>query len=124
MSLYLGSDTYGTDAAAGGGGGSNFIAGHTDCQAIEDITADESTGEYIVQSAANSIYVAVSGPSGRPVPGASPNLQGIQFYDTAMNVYYAVGTPDDLAYEPDPNDEHLNTGNGKVVITFMGGTQP
>jgi hypothetical protein len=124
VSLYYGFNEYGTHSAAGGGGGSNFIAGYQGCHAIDVITiTDPDTGAFAIQSRNDSVYTASSGPGGRPVPGASPDLQGVVFSDPVMNEYHPAGTPE-IAYEPVVGDTHLNNGHGRVIITYLGTELP
>jgi hypothetical protein len=116
--LYTGSNSYGTDSGASGGGGSNFISGHQGCHAITTINTSDNTIE-ITSSTASSKYRA---SAAQPIAG-SPALGEVVFTDTAMNTYQTDSNADDY-YEPYNDDLQLNNGHGRVVITYLGAQSP
>jgi hypothetical protein len=130
ISLYRGSDDKARNAGAGGGGGSNYISGYSGCYAVDIVTVDDLTGKTVVNSKANAIY---SGTGAKPSPmvdgvHTSPNIGEVQFYDGVMNAHYTT-EPNTDPFEPKPESAGgiFNTnqdGNGRLKITFLGGSNP
>jgi hypothetical protein len=120
VSLYYGSNEFGTNSGAGGGGGSNFISGHTGCHAITTISTsfNITAGENIIEITSSTSTSKYSASASQPIAG-SPPLGTVSFTDTAMNAHQTDSEADNY-YEPLNDDPNLNDGHGRVVITYLG----